>query len=108
MRNKIRTQQVEIGIEQGTLSRSAVVRFVMLQSMPADLIAERVEKVILPVVARSEQRSGFSNQLLIGCQVLWLHLQIGFAVGDQIHFVCGRTGSSGQIDSPVMQPSDQG
>ncbi len=54
MRKQVRVQHAQIRIEQRTLRRGAVVRFVMFQSVAADLVAERVEKVILAVVARAE------------------------------------------------------
>ena len=87
MRHKIGIEKTEIRIEQRALGGRAVVRFVMLESVPAHLAAERVQKVILAVMARSEERSGLSHQLAISRQILWFHRQIGFIVRDDIHNV---------------------
>ena len=73
---------MQIRVQQRAFSCDAVVRFVMFHSVPANLIAKRVQKVILPVVAGAEQRAGFSHQLPVSSEVLRLHHQILFAVGD--------------------------
>src|SRR3984957_15181187 len=55
----------QIGIEQSTLVGDAVIGFVMLEAVAADLLAESVKKVVLAIVACSEKRSGFGDKLPI-------------------------------------------
>src|ERR1700675_3971097 len=106
MGQKASVEKMPIGIEQRAFRRGAVIRFVMFESVAADLIAESVEKVILAVMPRSKQRASFRHQLAISSQVFRRHRQISFVVGDYVHYMKGLIGSSGQFDSLVMQSRD--
>ena len=63
--------------------------------------------MILPIVPRAEQRTGFGDQLLIGREILCIHGQVRFFVGDEIHDVGWSFSGLGQFDLPVMQTRDQ-
>ena len=79
----------------------------MFQSMLADIAAQGVKKVVMAIMARPEKSARFSHQLLIGRQVFRRHLQIGFAVRDQIHLVIRLLRPGIQIDSPEVLARDQ-
>ena len=98
---------MQIRIKQGAFEINAVVRFVMFETMPADLIAQGKQKVILPVVARSEQRSSLGNQFLISGDILSGHGQVLLGVGNQIHDVDRRFSRLGQFDLAIVSSGDQ-
>src|ERR1700688_2307703 len=106
MGQKAGVEKMPIGIEQRTLGGGAVVRFVMFESVAANLVAESIEKVILGVMPRAKQRAGFRHQLAIIRQVFRRHREVSFVVGHYIHYMEGLIGSSGQFDSLVMQSRD--
>src|ERR1700688_5149965 len=101
MGQKAGVEKMPIGIEQRTLGGGAVVRFVMFESVAANLVAESIEKVILAVMPRSKQRASFRHQLAISRQVFRRHRQISFVVGDYVHYMEGLIGSSGPLESLV-------
>ena len=72
----------------------------------SNLIAERVEKVILTVMTRSEQHPGLSHQFFITFQILLRHLEVGVAVTDQIHQVERIFSRRSELYLPVMTAGD--
>ena len=58
----------------------------MLQSEVGHVIAQAVEKVIVAVVLRSEQRVGLCDQVLVVFPNLGGSVERGRAVGGNVHF----------------------
>src|ERR1700688_1432568 len=101
MGQKAGVEKMPIGIEQRTLGGGAVVRFVMFESVAANLVAESIEKGKVAVMPRAKQRAGFRPQLAIRRQVFRRHREVSFVVGNYIHYMEGLIGSSGQFDQPL-------
>ena len=107
VRHQVGEHEIEIGIEQRASGGRAIVRFVMLQAVASDHVAQGVKEMILAVMARAEKGSGFGDEFLIGGEFFRLHRELGFAVGDDVHDVHGSFAGLGQFDLAVEQAGDQ-
>ena len=74
-------------IGQVALAHAAVIGFVMLQAKVRHVIAQGEQEVILAVVPRSVERTGFGHQIVKGLGLLRLDLQSGCRVCGDVEFV---------------------
>src|ERR1700722_253026 len=84
MRHEIGLDHEQVRIAEGVLGVSAVVGFMMLQSVAADFIAYGEEKVVVAIVPRAKQRSGFGDQFLEISLLARRQVEIGFVFGDHV------------------------
>ncbi len=73
-------------IDQGALVDAAVVGFVVLQAEVGDVIAERVEEVIVAVVMRAEKFLRLIDKTLVVVPNFLGSFERGGAVGGDVHF----------------------
>ena len=84
MRQQAGREYVQIWIEQRSLERHTVVGLVMLESVPSDLVAQGVKKMVVAIMARTEQRSRFCYQFLIRGNFLGLEREIRLCIRDHV------------------------
>ena len=73
-------------INQSTFVDAAVVGFVMLEAEVGDVIAERVEEVIVAVVVRAEEFLRLIDQILVVIPGFLRGVERCRAVGGDVHF----------------------
>ena len=73
-------------VDQGALVDAAVVGFVMLEAEVGDVIAERVEEVVVAVVMRAEKFLRLIDQILVVVPDFLRGFERGGAVGGDVHF----------------------
>src|SRR6202050_135624 len=88
-------------VDQAALRGAIVARFVMLKTEVSDVVAERQQKVIVAIMARTEKGACFSNKLVQVYLGFGCHRQRRFAVRRDVDIV-RRILSRGQLDSAVI------
>src|ERR1051326_4115416 len=73
-------------VDETTLVHAAVVGLVVLEAEVGDVVAERVEKMVVAVVVRAEQLLRLVNQGFVVVPRFLLSVKRGGAVGGDIHF----------------------
>jgi|HubBroStandDraft_4_1064222.scaffolds.fasta_scaffold1241615_2 hypothetical protein len=79
----------------------------MLQAKTRNMVAQRQQKMIAPIMPRTEQRAGFLDQLLIMNDLIGRNFDSPIAVACQMEIVGDRAVSS-KVDSAVVQASRNG
>ena len=60
----------QVRVDEGSFGHPVVARLVVLEAEVGDLVAERQQEVVAPVVTAAEERVGFADQLLVGSEQL--------------------------------------
>src|SRR5438876_2785653 len=84
MRQQAHFHQTQLWINQRTFGHAVVAGFVMLESVMSHFIAQRVKKVILGVMPRTEQRARLGYQRMVSGGLLRRHCESSFALTDRI------------------------
>src|SRR5437868_7264696 len=77
-------QHVQCRVEERSLTRRVIARLVMLDPVMSNLVAERKQEVVLPVVPGSKKFPSFGYQTLIGRDIFFGHCQIGIGITYEI------------------------
>ena len=83
-------------IDEIALAHAAVVGFVVLEAEVGDVIAERVEEVVVAVVVRTEKFLRLIDQTLVMLPDFGWGFEGGGAVGGDVHFSDGIAGRAGR------------
>src|SRR5579883_666553 len=78
----------------------------MLEAKMSNMVAQRVEEVVVAIMSRSEQCGCFSNQVLIVGLEFRRHLQRGFTVSGNIHFSSRSHRGRSEANHPEILPAD--
>ena len=73
-------------VDQGSFIDAAVVGFVVLESEVRNVIAERIEKMIIAVVMRAEEFLRLVDEIFVVLPNLLRRFERGGAVGSNVHF----------------------
>src|SRR5579859_6234970 len=73
-------------VDQAALVHAAVVGLVVLEAEVGDVIAERVEKMVVAVVMRAEQLLRLVDQAFVVIPCFLRSVERGGTVGGDVHF----------------------
>src|SRR5712691_9494981 len=108
MRQKPRLQKVQAGITKCAFPYAVVTGFVVLQAVMANLVTQGVEKMVLPVMACSKQRTGLIHEFLVTLQIFCRHLQISGAVTYHVNYVTRSFSTRSEFYLPVLTAGNEG
>ena len=103
VRQEVGRDPLQIRIDQRALLVSVVARLVMLQAEVRHVVAERVEEMIVAVVAGAEQCARLLHQILVFRDDFGTHLQGAIAVGGDVQ-IMGGPPVRAEVDRPVVRP----
>ena len=84
-------------VDEGAFVDAAVVGFVMLEAEVGDVIAQRVEEVIVAVVVGAEKLLRLVDQTLVVIPDFRGSVEGGGAVGGDVHFGGRDPGRAGRL-----------
>src|SRR5579885_904268 len=86
MRKKTRGEFARGVVDKAAFVYAAVVRFVMLESEVRDMIAKRVEEVIVAIVMRAKKFLSLIDEALVVVPDFLRGVEGSGAVGGNVHF----------------------
>src|SRR5258708_21612539 len=106
-RRKIGFEVVRVFVTERIFRRAVVAGFMMLQAMVRGLISQRVQKMILLVVALAIKLAGFGDKLFVAGQVLVRDLQRRFALANHVEIVRRLFSWRRKLDLAINGAGDQ-